>query len=91
MKIDYDPNKNQRNIEERGLSFEQVFDLDFDKALFEADERFDYGENRQLVYAPLDGRLHVVCFTQRDDVFRIISFRKANKREIKKYEQRTTN
>ena len=28
MKISYDPNKNQRNIEERGLSFEIVSELD---------------------------------------------------------------
>lgn len=87
MKIDYDWQKNQQNIEKHGLDFEQVLDLDFDQALFQADERFDYGEVRQLVYAPLNNRLHIVCFTVRGEIFRIINFRKANKREVKYYEQ----
>jgi uncharacterized DUF497 family protein len=40
-----------------------------------------------IALAPLKGRLHVVCCTQRDDVRWIISFRKANAREVKAYEK----
>jgi uncharacterized DUF497 family protein len=43
------------------------------------------GETRYLAYAPMQGRLYVVCFCIRGDAFRIISFRKANGREEKFY------
>ena len=43
MKIDFDPNKNQRNIAERGLTFEQVVDFQFESARYLIDGRQDYG------------------------------------------------
>jgi len=39
----------------------------------------------------LGKRLHIVCFTETKDGIRIISFRKANNREVKRYEQETLN
>ena len=39
----------------------------------------------------LDGRLHFVCFTETEKGIRVISFRKANKREVKRYEQQALN
>jgi uncharacterized DUF497 family protein len=50
------------------------------------DLRHEYGEERQIGYAPLDGRLHCVVFVERDAGRRIISLRKANNREVKRYE-----
>lgn len=88
MRIDYDPNKNQRNIEERNLSFEQAHDLDWSTALIWQDTRFTYGETRHSALALLDERLHFIAFKFIEDGIRIISFRKANKREIKDYENR---
>jgi len=38
-------------------------------------------------YAVLDGRLHVAVITQRGDAIHVISFRKANRKEVKRYEQ----
>ena len=35
--------------------------------------------------AVLDGRLHVLCFALKHDALRVISFRKANKREANRY------
>ena len=46
MKIEFDPVKNQRNIEERGLSFEQAQFLEWHTALVWQDTRTDYGEVR---------------------------------------------
>ena len=60
-------------------------------ALAYADERHDYGEQRIVALAPMQGRLYVVCYVMRGQVRRIISFRKANKREERTYEQATTN
>ena len=84
MKIEFDQAKNKKNIKERGLSFEDVALLDWDAALIKKDTR--QSEDRYVVLAPLDGRLYVACYTWRGDMRRIISFRKANKREEKIYE-----
>ena len=87
MKIGFDPNKSAKNARERRLPFELVADLEWELALTFEDDRFDYGETRIIALAPLQGRLHVVCYTQRDEVRWIISFRKANAREVKAYEK----
>jgi len=44
MAISFDPEKNARNIAERGLSFERVVELDWDTAVVVEDTRRDYGE-----------------------------------------------
>lgn len=51
------------------------------------DDRADYGEVREVGYTVIAQRLYVVVFVQRGDTMRIISLRKANKREIKHYDQ----
>jgi uncharacterized DUF497 family protein len=85
MKIEYDPVKNERNITQRGLSFERVREVDFDEALVLIDDRKDYSEIRYNAIFYLDNRLHVLCFTETKMGIRVISFRKANDREAKKY------
>jgi uncharacterized DUF497 family protein len=87
MRIGFDPNKSARNAEERGLPFELVADLEWDRAVTSEDARFAYSETRIIALVPLKGRLHVVCYVQRNDVRWIISFRKANAREVKAYEK----
>ena len=37
----------------------------------------------------LDDKLHVLVFTKRGDVIWVISLRRANKREVKRYEKET--
>jgi hypothetical protein len=39
MKIDFDPIKNEKNIRERGLSFERAAEVDFDTARVFPDTR----------------------------------------------------
>ena len=85
MAVTLDLAKNAENIAERGLSFEQVAELDWDTAVIGEDTRHDYGEPRQLVVARLDGRLHAAVVTPRGEDLHVISFRKANKREAKQY------
>jgi uncharacterized DUF497 family protein len=89
MSISYDSSKNQRNIEKHGLDFKRVSDLDWDKAWIYEDERNEYNEVRYIAYSTLGGRLHFVCFTETEKSIRVISFRKANDREVKRYEQKT--
>jgi uncharacterized DUF497 family protein len=47
--------------------------------------RRDYGETRYVAIGWLSERLHVLCFTTTDDGIRVISLRKANDREVKRY------
>lgn len=86
MHIEFDPAKNERNILERGLSFERVSDFDFDTASIWQDTRKPYPEVRYVALGLLDARLHVLCFTPAAGGIRVISFRKANTREVKDYE-----
>jgi len=88
MAITFDPEKDARNIAERGLSFERVAELEWDTALIAEDTRSDYGEPRLLVMALLDGRLHTAVVTPRGEDLRVISFRKANRREVRLYGER---
>ena len=87
MRLTFDPAKNSRNIEERGLSFEMVADLDWATAVSREDRRKDYGETRVRVLALLRRRLHVAVITARGDALHVISFRKANSKEVEWYEQ----
>lgn len=50
-----------------------------------SDDRRDYHEIRYIALGYLDDRLHVLCFTETDDGIRVISFRKANPREVNRY------
>jgi len=90
MLIAFDAGKNARNIATRGLPFEQVAEFDFSSAIVEVDDRKPYPEPRYLAVGFLEQRLHVLCFTPIDGGIRVISFRKANPREIKAYEQART-
>lgn len=90
MQILFDPAKNDRNIRERGLSFESVAGFDFNTALVWADERRAYGETRYIAIGWLHGRLHVLCFTEAPAGIRVISLRKANPREIRHHAQSPT-
>ena len=90
MDITYDPAKNERNITERGLSLEHAGDFDFITALRSIDVRRDYGEVRHVAVGHLDGHLHVLCFVEAASGVRVISFRRANSRERKRYEAAQT-
>lgn len=86
MKIEFDPDKNQRNIQQRSLSFELAADFEWDSALIWQDTRFDYGEERFNALGFVHHRLHCLTFKLILGGIRVISFRKANTREIKHYE-----
>jgi uncharacterized protein len=68
------------------LSFERTAEFDFETAQFTIDNRRDYGETRYRVLGFLDHPLHALVFVETIGGIRVISFRKANKREVKQYE-----
>jgi uncharacterized protein len=81
--IEYDPVKNARNIRERGLSFDRADDFDFSTATFLTEVRG--GETRRIAVGYLDKRLHLLCYMPKPDGIRVISFRKINQREARRY------
>jgi uncharacterized protein len=83
--IEFDPAKSARNAKERGLPFELTADLDWSAARVRRDQRRDYGEDRFIALVPMSGRIYVVCYCIRGGARRIISYRKANKREEQAY------
>ena len=85
MRIIFDPVKDAANRLKHGASLAVARDLDWDAALVRLDERFDYGEVRMIALAPSLGVLYYVAFTDRGDVRRIISLRRATRREVKHY------
>lgn len=87
MEISYDAAKNEHNIEDRGLSFERAADFDFETAKIREDVRRDYPERRFVALGWMDARLHVLCFSPIPGGIRVISFRKANRREQRDYER----
>ena len=85
MEISYDPAKNSRNVAERGLDFTRAAEIDFNTAKIWQDTRIIYPEARYLALCYLDKRLHVLCFSETAEGLRVISFRRANKREADKH------
>lgn len=87
MRITYDKKKNQTNKDKHGLYLYEAERLNWYTLLSMPDTRKDYGELREIGYGPIDNRLYCVVFTQRGNSYHIISFRKANKREVAEYEE----
>ena len=83
MEITFDSRKNERNLRERNLGFEQAAEFNFNSASYYNEVR--HGEHRVIAVGYLNNRLHVLCFLPKDRGIRVISFRKANDREARKY------
>jgi uncharacterized protein len=87
MDLEWDEAKRRLNLTNHGLDFGSVPRFDFENATYIPDDRKDYGEVRIVATGHLDDRLCVLCFTMRREALRIISLRKANDREKKRYQQ----
>ncbi len=90
MKITDNPAKDLWNTETRQLPFDRAVDFRWQDALIIEDLRRIYPERRFVAVGHLDKRLHVLCFTPAEGGIRVISFRKANHREARKYDKPIT-
>lgn len=81
MKIAFDPAKDAANLVKHGISLAAAVSLDWDDAWIEPDARSPYGEPRMIGIGYIGTRL----FVDRGDDRRIISLRKANSREVRRY------
>ena len=89
MHITFDSDKNLRNIADRGLNFDLVGEFNFETAVIWMDTRKAYSKVRIAALGLLAGRVHALVFVETTTGIRIISFRRANKREVKRYEKET--
>ena len=87
LAITFDPRKSERNLQERGFGFEMVCDFDLSSATFRIDLRKDYGEVRTRALGFIGDTLYALVFTMRNGVLRVISLRKANRKERNRYEK----
>lgn len=85
MIIEFDFAKDRVNLDRHGISLAAAAGLDWDRIVAHADLRRDYGEPRACGLGLLGQRLYCVVFTRRAAVFRIITLRKANRRETRMY------
>ena len=85
MTVELDPAKNAANIATHDVSLAVANDLDWDAALVWVDDRFEYDELRMLALAPETNTLYYVAFVERGVNKRIISIRRATRREVKYY------
>jgi uncharacterized DUF497 family protein len=80
--------KDRANQAKHGVSLVLSVELDWEAALVWVDGRFEYTERRMIALAPKTRILYYVAFVDRGEVRRIISLRRANRREVKHYVQR---
>ena len=88
MSFDWNERKNRVNIRDHGIRFEDAQRIFDGPVLTEIDERYDYDEMREISLGLLDGVVVLmVVHTDRNDVTRLISARKATPQERRRYEK----
>ena len=87
MRVEFDPAKDKANQAKHGVSLALAVELDWEAALVWFDARFEYDEWRMVALAPKTEILYYVAFVERGQARRIISLRRANRREVKHYVQ----
>jgi uncharacterized DUF497 family protein len=87
VRIEFDPAKDAENLARHGVSLALAGELDWEAALVWVDARFEYEELRMIALAPKTDTLYYVAFVERGEAQRIISLRRATRREVKHYVQ----
>ena len=85
MRFEFDPAKLATNVAKHGVWFSAADDFEWETAQIDIDSRKSYGESRLCATGLVGTRLLVLVFTLRESAVRIISLRKANQREVRRY------
>jgi uncharacterized DUF497 family protein len=88
MLFEWDDAKNRSNFAKHGLDFADAELVFAGPCVTFVDDRFNYGEERFVTLGLLAGRLVTIAHAPRAGATRIISMRKANRREQKIYQKR---
>jgi uncharacterized DUF497 family protein len=86
--FEWDDAKNRINFAKHGLDFADAELVLAGLCVTFVDNRFEYGEDRFITLGLLAGRLLTIAHAPRGEATRIISMRKANRREQKIYQKR---
>ncbi len=90
MNFQWDEDKSGACFRTRGFDFAfAAFAFADPDRIIRQDNLYSYGEDRYELIGCIEGRLYVLVYTPRHDEIRIISARKANPREVKRYENRS--
>ena len=81
----WDDTKRQANLARHGVDFADIEQFQWDSAITELDDRYDYGEAREIGLGLIGDRVYYVAYTRSGEAARIISLRKANGREVRKW------
>jgi len=85
----WDEAKRDANLREHRIDFDAVYRFDWETAVLFVDDREDYGELREIAIGFIDPGLYVLTFTRRRERIRVISLRKAEKSDMRKYVEAT--
>jgi uncharacterized DUF497 family protein len=85
MRITFNRAKRGQTLRERGIDFNDARHVFAGRTMDRKDDRADYGEVRMQTVGYLDGRMMMIVWTQRGIARRIISMRKCNAKEQKKF------
>ena len=85
MNYEFDLGKDESNFDKHGLPLADADGFEWETAVVREDTRKRYAESRFQATGYIGDRLHVMVFCLRVDAVRVISLRKANKREEKYY------
>jgi uncharacterized DUF497 family protein len=88
VEITFDPAKREATLAERCLDFADAAEVFTGDTLDADDDRSDYGERRVITVGHLRGRMVIVVWTPRGQARHVISMRKANDREKRRYRER---
>jgi uncharacterized DUF497 family protein len=92
MDFKWDLAKSNACQQSRNFDFAYVISVFLDTTLLiEHDQRWDYGEERFRALGVIEGKVYMVVFTKRNKAIRIISARRANSREVKRYEKNSSS
>ncbi len=83
MEYEWDESKRRSNLAKHRVDFTAITHFEWDTAVIESDERHD--EPRWVAKGFIGTVLHTVVFTEREDTLRIISLRKATRKEARGY------
>ncbi|MGC2078456.1 MAG: BrnT family toxin, partial [Xanthobacteraceae bacterium] len=64
MRVTFDPDKRDRTLKDRGLTFGDAVEVFEGRTLDRVDDRHEYGETRVITVGHLRGRLVIVVWTQ---------------------------
>ncbi len=81
MQFEWDEDKRLANVHKHAIDFQDAIAIFDGDIVIVEDDRFDYGEQRFITLGLLKGRVIAVVHTERGDVTRIISARKATQYE----------